>query len=206
MAQANGSRPAHAGGVTPIKIAEEADRKMQPAMSELPGGGNIDKIRDIIFGNQMRDYEKRFVRLEERLMKESTDLREEVKRRLEQLEVHSRKEIEALGERVKNEHEERQAADQELTRELRDLGKSTDKRVSQLDDQAVKSGRDLRQQLLDQAKQLSDELKHKFDSLALAIDREATELRDDKTDRAALASLFTEMAMRLTNELALPGE
>ena len=31
--------------------------------------------------------------------------------------------------------------------------------------------------------------------------QEATELRNDKTDRATLASLLTEMAMRLTNEL-----
>ena len=29
--------------------------------------GNIDKIRDIIFGSNMRDYEQRFARLEETL-------------------------------------------------------------------------------------------------------------------------------------------
>jgi hypothetical protein len=30
------------------------------------------------------------------------------------------------------------------------------------------------------------------------------ELRDDKADRAALAELFTEMALRLTNDFNLP--
>ena len=34
--------------------------------------------------------------------------------------------------------------------------------------------------------------------------RDASELRDEKADRAALASLFTEMAMRLSNQFRLP--
>ena len=46
--------------------AENADRP-----------GNVDKIRDILFGSQMRDYDKKFARIEERLLKETADLREE---------------------------------------------------------------------------------------------------------------------------------
>lgn len=180
--------------------------KLAPALNELPTGGNIDKIRDIIFGSQMRDYEKRFARLEERLLKEASDLRDDVKRRFEQLEGYTRRELDALAEQLKAEQAERGAADEALTRELRDLSRSTDRRVAQLDEQASKSARDLRQQMLDQARQLSDEIRQKFDELAATLDREAGELRSDKTDRAALAALFTEMAMRLTGELTLPGE
>lgn len=175
-----------------------------PAAAELPGGGNIDRIRDIIFGNQMRDYEKRFVRLEERLLKESSDLREDVKRRFEQLDGFTRKEFEALADRLNNESSERGSANHELTRELRDLGKASEKKTAQLDEQAMKTARELRQQMIDQARELSEELRLRFDDLAAIVDREASDLRNDKTDRAALAALFTEMAMRLTNDLALP--
>ena len=38
-----------------------------------------------------------------------------------------------------------------------------------------------------------------------ALARETETLRADKTDRATLASLLTEMAMRLTDELRIPG-
>ena len=38
---------------------------------ELEESRNIDKIREIIFGGQMRDYEKRFSLLETRVIKES---------------------------------------------------------------------------------------------------------------------------------------
>ncbi len=199
----NKQRPSHAAAAAVPQ--HDADAKAQSA-AELPGGGNIDRIRDIIFGNQMRDYEKRFIRLEERLLKESADLREDVKRRFEQLDQYTRHEVDALSERLKSEHTARGAALGELTRELRDLAKNTEKKTVQLDEQAIKNARELRQQLLDQARQLSDELRQRFDDLAAIVEHEASELRDDKTDRAALASLFTEMAMRLTNELALPTE
>jgi hypothetical protein len=34
------------------------------ANGEIREGANVDKIRDILFGSQMRDYEKRFARLD----------------------------------------------------------------------------------------------------------------------------------------------
>ncbi|MBV9959511.1 MAG: hypothetical protein JO360_13885, partial [Acidobacteria bacterium] len=41
--------------------------------------------------------------------------------------------------------------------------------------------------------------------LLAALEREAAELRTDKTDRSALAALFTELAMRLNNDFKIPG-
>jgi DNA anti-recombination protein RmuC len=205
MASANHQKAVQLTAVPAPKAANEVETKSASANAvaaglEVPGVGNIDKIRDIIFGNQMRDYEKRFVRLEERLMKESAELRDEVKRRLEQLESHSRVEMQTLTDRLKNEQEERASADQELTHDLREMGKTSDRKLAQLDEQTVKSARDLRLQLLEQSKQLSEDLRHKFDALATTIEREASELRGDKTDRAALAGLFTEMALRLSHD------
>jgi hypothetical protein len=44
------------------------------------------------------------------------------------------------------------------------------------------------------------------DELSAKLAREAEELRNDKTDRAALADLFNELALRLNNQFRLPGE
>jgi len=52
----------------------------------MPAGtGNVDKIRDILFGSQMRDYETRFARLEETVAKETAEMRETNRRRFDQL-------------------------------------------------------------------------------------------------------------------------
>src|SRR5205809_8036876 len=91
---------------------------------EVPSAGNIEKIRDILFGSQMRDYDRRFARLEERLLKEAADAREDARRRFDSLETFIKQEITALGDRVKSETQQRTQSDEDLTRELRDSGRS----------------------------------------------------------------------------------
>jgi hypothetical protein len=169
------------------------------------GAGSLDKVREILFGSQARDYEKRFTRLEERLIKESADLKDEVRSRMEALENFIKKEIDALSDKLKAEHTDRQEADSELTREVKDLTKTFDKKTGQLDDQMSKNQRETREQILEQSKRLSDEIRQKHKELLDALERESRELRSEKTDRAALAAMFTELAMRLNNEFHIPG-
>ena len=169
------------------------------------GAGNIDKVRDILFGGQMRDYERRFARLEGRLLQETTEMKEDVRKRLSALEQFLRQELESVADRMRMEHEERTDADKDLARELRDTAKALEKKAGQLDDQIGRTQRDLRQQLLELHQRMSDELRQKSDEVMARLLQEATELRADKTDKATLAALLTEMAMRLTNELQIPG-
>src|SRR5208283_6132020 len=88
---------------------QEKERNMaaheSPAVanSDAPEGANVDKIRDILFGSQMREYEKRFTRLEEQVAKSLDGIREDVKRRLDSLEAFTQQEVESLSQRLKNE-------------------------------------------------------------------------------------------------------
>ena len=79
------------------------------------------------------------------------------------------------------------------------------KRASSIDEQHARQHRELRQQMLEQHQRITDDIRQKMDELLATIARETHELRTDKTDRAALASILNEMAMRLTNEFRLPG-
>src|SRR5262245_37068148 len=172
--------------------------------TDAGSAGSIDKVRDILFGSQMRDVERRFARLEERLTKEATDLKDDFRKRLDALEAYARKEDEALADQLRAERSDRVDAHASLSSELKEAAKAHDKRTSALDEQMAKGHRDLRQQMLDQHQRLSDDLRSKADEVLAALAREAQQLRSDKTDRTALAALLTEMAMRLTNEFHLP--
>jgi DNA anti-recombination protein RmuC len=182
------------------KALDEAGSAADP----LAGGASIDKVRDILFGVQMRDYDKRFARLEERLAKETADLREDVKKRLASLEQYVKQEVEALGERLSAEHGERVDESKDLGQQLRETSKVFEKKTAAMDDQSAKAQRELRQQLLEQQQRLTEEMQQRHHELLQALSRDAAELRDEKADRAALASLFTEMAMRLSNQFRLP--
>jgi DNA anti-recombination protein RmuC len=163
-------------------------------LNESSGGAHLDKVREILFGGQMREVERRFARLEERLLKETQELKEDVKRRLDALETYARKESESLADQLRSERSERLESTKTLER-----------RDSQIDEQQAKGQRELRQQILEQHQRLSDDIRQKVDEVLASLARETGELRADKADRTAIAALLTEMALRLTNELRLPG-
>jgi DNA repair exonuclease SbcCD ATPase subunit len=174
------------------------------ANGEVREGQNVDKIRDILFGSQMRDYEKRFVRLEERLAKASDALRDDLKKRFDSLESFVQQEIEALGQRLKTEKTERADALKELTRESRDNAKNLEKKLSQLEEQLSSAQGDLRSRILDQSKSLANEIRKAQTEMEAALEREVETLRHEKTDRETLGDMFSELGLRLKGELELP--
>src|SRR5580700_10279481 len=113
---------------------EQKDGQMLQPQVLRGGAGNVDKIRDILFGSQMRDYESRFARLEETLIKETLEIRETNKRRFEQLESYIRREFETVQSRLKAERDERTDSASQQSRELKDLGDSLSRRIRDLDD------------------------------------------------------------------------
>jgi hypothetical protein len=171
-----------------------------------PEAGNVDKIREILFGGHMRAYDKRFTRLEDRLAKETSDLRDETKRLFDSLETFVKSEFEALTNRLQSEQKTRDESVQAVTRELHDTAKTIESKLVQFDNQTTQAQRDLRQQLLDQSKTLSEEIRRKYDELSAVLERELAALDNDKTGRASLSALFTEVALRLNNDFKMPGD
>lgn len=167
--------------------------------------GNIDKIRDILFGQQVRESERRFAKIEDRFNQEMAVMREENKKRLSALEEYIKGEVKSLTERLAAEQNSRTDSVKELSGELKNLSHNVDKRVAQLGDQAVKNESDLRQQILTQSKNLGDEMHKKQAEVIARLESESSEIRSDKADRSALADLFTEMAMRISGDFKLPG-
>ena len=176
----------------------------QPAGSET-GAGNIDKIRDILFGSNMRDYEQRFARLEEALKKESLDLRETTRRRLETLESFVHKELTALESRLNTERDERSEGHTRLSADLSSASTSIHKKIGEMESHEAQAKREIRNDLLQQSKELSDAIRGKGEELIALLERRAQELHHAKTDRAALAGLFNEMALRLTGQFNVTG-
>lgn len=80
-----------------------------PAETEAPiqTPGSVDQIRDIIFGQQMSEYEKRFKQLEEKLVRENKALTDRLNQRIDA----------ALNE-LEAERQERSAAFNELLNKL----------------------------------------------------------------------------------------
>lgn len=167
--------------------------------------GNVDQIRDILFGGQMRDYERRFSELEERMRKDVEKLRSELNRRLEQ--------IDSL---VQDNHERHSAQLKKLELELRNAAELSEQRdqsnskalraeLAATDDKHDKSDQVLRERLHKLALEFSDALRQRSEELASEFERQSAQLQDQKVARDEIAGFFTEMALRLTRQFELPG-
>jgi hypothetical protein len=167
-------------------------------------GGKVDRIRDILFGSQMRDYDGRFQRLDERLTREAAEARSEVQKRLEAVENFLKGEIESMTNRLNAERSERGNAVEKLARDLAETAKALELKINSLGEHAGREVHDLRGQLLEQSKALSAEIQEKHDQMKAGLDREAEQIRGAMTGREALAEMLSEVALRLKNEFRMP--
>lgn len=174
----------------------------QEGARETNGAQSVDKIREIIFGNQMQDYDKRFARLEDSLHKELTELRDATHKRLDSIEAFIKKEIEALSDRIKNEQSVRDAFTKKISKELKDSTRSLSKNIEQLEERHSKDTRELRQQVLDASKDLANDIADKQAEAAQALKRTYNELNEGKVARTTLSELLMELAVRTSSELA----
>ena len=154
---------------------------------------SVDKIRDIIFGSQMRDYERKFTQLEDRLLQEAATMREDLARGFAAIETLIKTEVATLNEAQAAERSARGEALEGVTARLNDGMKGWGAEAAQITDRHAKAQQDLRDLLLGESKRLGEEIERKHADQ----NRENQSLRAMLTDRFALADLLTEVASRL---------
>jgi hypothetical protein len=181
---------------------EVTPRRMDGGMDE---GRNVDRIRDILFGSQMRDYDGRFQRLEGDLAREANEIRADAQKRLEALERFIKGEVDSINSRAAAERGERCNANDKFGQDLAETSRNLDTKISNLSEQTAKNLGELRELLLEQSKILSAEIKEKYDQMKAALEHEAAQIRSAMTGREVLAEMLSEVALRLKNEFRIPG-
>ena len=183
---------------TPTTLAETEPEATLP--DDPAAGNNLDKIRDILFGAQVRDHERRFTKLETQLLAEAAQLRHDLKERFASLEQYIRTEVEQVTGRLNAEEQGRTNAVGALTAELQTLAGVLQQTAAQLREQSEQAHRDLRDQLQNQAVSLTDEFTQQHATLSATLDQAVQQLSHQKTDRSSLATLFQELSQRLSHD------
>lgn len=167
---------------------------------------SLDKVRDILFGGQMRAVESRLQGLEERLRREQDTLRTDLGKRLGELDGFARHEFQALAERLAAERAKRTEELKSLGAELKEALRALEKRHAKLEDSTSMADAGLRDQLLLQAKAASAEVTKLSERITAELNRSHHELKSTKTDSATLAGLFTDLASRLSTPPGKNGQ
>jgi phage host-nuclease inhibitor protein Gam len=187
---------------------QELQKREEPTEEHPNGGaeesGIVDRIRDILIGSQMRDYDGRLQRLDERLSKGTAEARAEAQKRFESLENSLKGEVESLSNRLNAEQSERRAAIEKLGHDLAETAKAFESKIKTLGDYA-REIHDLHRELVEQSKSLSTEVKEKHEQMQAGLNRETEQIRGSMIGRQALAEILSEVALRIKNESRSAG-
>jgi len=180
--------------------AAKHSRNETLAHDDPSSGGNLEKIRDILFGAQLRDHDRRFAQLEQYILRDSAALRQDLQRRLDTLEGSMREEVEALASRLTQEQEARSGSVTHLTHEINQLVSTLGAKAQHLENQRASAQRDLEQQIRTRSSELATDIQTKYAELTNQLDRAVEGLRASKTDRSSLAAILMEASQRLADD------
>jgi DNA anti-recombination protein RmuC len=196
----------------PIAVASPPSPSDLPTVSPSPSPTadgppeSLDKVRDILFGGQMRAVEARIQNLEERLLHEQEVMRTELLQHIREIDANARRELESLGARLATERETRAEELKTLGAELRESLRALERRHAKLEESANAADAELRDGLLEHSRATAAEFERLTKRVAADLDREVRGLRHDKLDVSEMAGVFSEMVSRLGGEPRAPAK
>ena len=166
--------------------------------------GNIDQVRDIIFGAQIREYETRFGKLESDI----SLLQQEMRSHVEQLKVSFAAELKAgfdnLEKKLKlfNLNHEEEAAD--LRQQVDRLNRKFSTCVQSLDEELDSQTKSIRADISQTKVQLEEEVLALRDLVLEEIELRFSSLRQSKVSKEDIAETLFALGMRLKEKEFIP--
>ena len=180
--------------------AAQAALASAPALPDAPG---VDKIRELLFGNQMQDYDRRFGVLEERFQQRFRDVEGESSRAWRAWSRRSRSSWNRSPARSARNRNCAPTPSRNWGRgcasTFRDLRSASAR--SPIGSPAVE--REFTERIGHESQALRDEVRRRNEDTRATIERMFHELSNVKTDRNLLAGLFVEIA-RCLNQDTIP--
>ena len=161
---------------------------------------SLDKVRDILFGGQMRAVETRLQGAEARLQRGQEVLRADMDKRFAQLNAALLQEVQSLTERLGVERSKRAEELKGLGLELKESLKALEKRHLQLQEATGMADADLRDEVVNLGKTITAEMARMSERLTAEQVRSAQELKAEKVDTTRLVGLLTNLAAGLGAE------
>jgi len=205
MARTENQRPDNGRKLSPPAPASRpADLPAAPPNEAAPE--SLDKVRDILFGGQMRAVESRLQGLEERIMREQDAMRSDFNKRLADVDTTAKRDIQTLNDRLTAERTKRGEDLKTLSAELKEVLRSLEKRHVKLEELSGLADAEIRDHILQQSRAISAEIERLSQRVSADLAREVASLRNDKTDVSALVGVFSDMATRLAGESHPPAK
>ena len=154
---------------------------------------NVEQIREILFGNQIRAVDDRFETVEKRMAKEGEVLRKKLENRILELEKLLGQLHDDTGDQLNRESRERDASLNEISKALATFRLDSENQLAEMQSDFNNEIKQVRVEILAAQKALVGDLA----ALQTAQNERSDHLDVNKVDRGELAGFLSEMANRL---------
>ncbi len=166
--------------------------------------GNIDQIRDIIFGAHLREYNSRLEKLENQLAESIQDIRE----RNQELKVaftnDLRASLEAIDKRLKTLSTISQEETADLRQQVDRLNRKFSGSLEQLDETVAEHKMELHDEIADTRDKLQFDIRELKNFLLEELERHVSMMQEVKVSKDDMAELLFELGMRLKGKEFAP--
>lgn len=166
--------------------------------------GNIDQIRDIIFGAQLRDYNNRFEKIETELsllQQEMHDYAEQVK---SVLSTEVRAAVDSFEKKLKSINLNTQEENADLRQQIDRINRKFSTHLEALDESVDRQTSSMRDDLSQTRERLQEEVRSLRNQVFDELDKRLSLLRDVKVSRDDMAEVLFELGMRLKGTEFVP--
>ncbi len=159
--------------------------------------GNIDQIRDIIFGPQLREYNRRFERIETNLSSLQEDVRSRIEETKNTLSAALRTAVESLEKKIRSLNANAQEEWGNLRQQLEHIDRKFSNSLETLSGEVEANTKSLREDLSQTRSKLQDDIRILKTQIYEELDRRLSLLGDVKVSRDDMAEILVELGMRL---------
>lgn len=174
-----------------------SEKKKTSAEIINPGLGEIEKVRDILFGRYVDNFEQRFSELESRLEKDVNTLKDRLTDKINGLDGVVAKAVDDIHEKLASENETRNQAVQETQTMLDQAQTRLQHTISLLEDQSNQDLNTLKANLAEAQTDFLDNLDKVKQELSKQSNNFKEALNKDKVGRETLALMLDEVAVKL---------
>lgn len=157
----------------------------------------VDKIRDLIFGNQIKDFESQFENIHEKLNALEENLTQAMHEAHDKLKHKTEHSLKVLEEKLDNLSESTQKDRSKFKELIRDTEKNLQNELTAQDDAFLTKLKVLKENIEHNNEKLSSEMTLMQHELQSAIEKKISRLSDDKLSRDTMAQMLVDVAMQI---------
>jgi exonuclease VII large subunit len=166
--------------------------------------GNIDQIRDIIFGAQLREYDNRFDKIDSELSMMQQDMQARIEQVKTVLSGEMRAAVDSFEKKIKSISLNTQEESADLRQQIDRVNRKFSSSIEALDEAIDNQTTSIRDELSQTRERLSEETRTLKTQVFEELDRRFSMLREVKVSRDDMAEILFELGMRLKGTEFVP--